>query len=102
MRCGWQRAWGRCFGGRKKRDGLRADRARLIQQPVQSQPGEGALAASADEFAAHAMARIRPGFLNHDRHTQLPQSDAQRQTREATADNHDRLAHDSSHFLRDE
>ncbi len=65
----------------------RADGSGAIEQFTQAEPCQRGLAAPADEFAADAVARIIAGLVNCNRHATLSQPDAQRQSREAAADN---------------
>jgi len=62
---------------KKKKRRACVDRSSLINQFTQSQPRKRSLAAAADEFAADAMARIMPRFMNRYRHIALPQSYAE-------------------------
>ena len=65
------------------------NRARVFEQAAQAKPRQRFLAASADEFAADAVARVIARLADRHRNFLLPQSDAQRQTGEAAADNRD-------------
>ena len=73
------------------------NRARVFEQAAQTEPHQRFLAASADEFTADTVTRVIARLAKRHRNFLLPQSDAQRQTGEAAADNRDRFRR--RHFI---
>ena len=79
----------RAVGAANKHRRAGVNRAGLFKAREQAEPLEHRLAVAADEFAANPVARIAAGLENFDRHVALPQTDAQRQTRQSAADDRD-------------
>jgi len=82
--------WGGVVDG-KEGGGPGGDSAAVIKQFRQAQARERGLAATADEFAADAMAWIISGFVQRHGDACLPQANAQGQSGEAATDDGDGL-----------